>query len=359
MGITLDPLALERELDCALRDAASGSGAPLWADRVKWLGEQTDERMGKTYIAALGAALLAKATEPEVDSLTQLEDAGPNAYTIRGVAEFLQRRVRGRVHLGTLSKNPVNNSPFYKGPGRIDRFKVAGYMIPIYEQFRDWLEELNGYTQEQAHEALVAFLRERAGAQRRAVAAAAASLPVAAARSLDELIDVLQLFITENPEGGGRGQALVGAVLDCGFDDVEVVPKNHPAPFDVKRAGTPPPLVVEVKQTIITPQEAMDLAARASAAESSRALYAALDPSQPPLPEDRLRADALRDYAVFFDVCRDLRELVARLAAYSDVDAALLASELPRHAVKRCRSTGVSAPGQKRLSALLQGVSRP
>lgn len=32
---------------------------------------------GKTYIAALGAALLAKATEPGVDSLTQRQEAGP------------------------------------------------------------------------------------------------------------------------------------------------------------------------------------------------------------------------------------------------------------------------------------------
>jgi hypothetical protein len=78
----------------------------------------------------------------------------------------LALRTRGRIHLGTASKNPVNNSPFYKGHDRIDRFEgIHASTRPAYEAFKAWLEELDSYSQEQAHEALVAFLHVRAKAQ--------------------------------------------------------------------------------------------------------------------------------------------------------------------------------------------------
>jgi regulator of extracellular matrix RemA (YlzA/DUF370 family) len=178
------------------------------------------------------------------------------------------------------------------------------------------------------------------------------------ARSLDDLLDALHLFVTEDPEGGGRGQALVAAVMDCGYDDVEVVPKNHPAPFDVKRTGNPPPIVVEVKQVAVTGREILELARRAAGANVDRAIYAALGVDQPALPVDRLRADALREHGVLLDLVGELRELVTRVAILADVSAATIAAVLPQTAVERCREhADISGRGQQRLASILRSVT--
>lgn len=359
MGVQIPTVDLERELDAALSDAAAGlPGSGLWADRVEWLSEQVERKHGKTYVAALGAALLAKATDPRVDSLTQVPKAGPAGYSLRRVAEFLQRRVRGRVHLGTTSKWPVNNSPFLHGPERIDRFtKIAPATRQLYETFVRWLDDLNGYDQAKAHDALVAFLRVRGDVQRRKDAASASRPQLGAAASLEDLLEVLHLFVTEDPEGGSRGQAIVAAVLACAFDDVEVVPSNHPAPFDVKRAGNPPPLVCEVKQVPIEPEDVTELARRAVESSAQRAIYAALHPAQPPLPVDRLCADALLEHGVLLDVCYDIPQLAARVGVYADADVETIRAELPEHAAALCEPAGVGSRGQDRLRALVAGVS--
>ena len=358
MGIRIPTPDLERELDAALRDAASTDGSDLWVERVVWLTEQVEEGDGKTYVAALGAVLLAKATDPRVDSLTQALSAGPAGYNLRSVAEFLQARVRGHVHLGTLSKNPVNNSPFLRGPGRIDRFdRIGPKTKPIYDMFVRWLDDLNGYNKAEAHDALVSFLHERTRVQRSVDAVSAASLEFGTASSIEDLTEALQLFAIEDPEGGSRGQAVVAAVLASAFPDIEVVPNNHPAPFDVKRAGHPPPLVCEVKQQPIRPGEVMELARRAFDHHADRAIYAALDPSQGELPVNRLVADALVRHGVFLDVCYDVRELVARVAVYSDVDILSLLADLADQAVVRCEPSGVGQKGRRRLEALLRGIT--
>ncbi len=358
MGIQIPTRDLERELEAALTDAASGAGSELWGDRVTRLSEQVDEGYGKTYVAALGAALLAKATNPDVDSLAQASEAGPRGYSLRSVAEFLQERVRGRVHLGTLSKNPVNNSPFLRGPARIDRFdKIHPATRAIFDAFVRWLDDLNGYDQGKAHNALVAFLHQRMRVQQIRDEESASRPELGAASSLEDLLEALHLFVTEDPEGGSRGQAIVAAVLSCTFPDVEVVPNNHPAPFDVKRAGFPPPLVCEVKQQPIHPEDISELARRSVEHSAQRAIYAALDPSQPALPVDRLSADALRDHGVLLDVCYDIRELAARIGVYSDADVSSFLADLPGYAVERCEPSGVGQRGQRRLEALLRGVS--
>lgn len=358
MAIRLDKQDLADVLERAMRDARSPKIAlnRTWESRISWLTREVagGDAKGKTYIAATGGALLAKATDDQVDTLTQSTKGGGRGYALRGVAEFMQSRVRGKVHLGTLSKWPMNNAPFLRGPARIDRFTIAGYLRHVYDEYLGWMQELDGYNADQAYDALVAFLRVRMKAQHDEAAAAAAGARMIAARSTADLLEAVQLWLTEDPEEGARGQALVAAVLDLAWDDVEVVPKHHPAPFDVKRAGNPPPLVCESKQQIIAAADILELARRASEHDADLALYAALDPQQPPLPIDRLRGDALEQHGALLDVVHDTQELIAHVCVHAGVTAANVAAHLPQHIANRCPEADVSASGLRRLQALLR-----
>ena len=140
MGIRLEDQTLLLTLDEALALARSTEELPaVWITRVDRLGG-----LGvKTYIAALGGALLAKAADPRVDSLAQDEAAGPRGYSLRKAAEFLAQQNDGRYHLGAEGRWPLNNRPFLGGPARIDEFtKISGKARPAYEAFLDALRDL-------------------------------------------------------------------------------------------------------------------------------------------------------------------------------------------------------------------------
>jgi hypothetical protein len=362
VGIRLAPAEIDAVLDRAMRDARDSGrvpAEPLWTGRIEWLSERiaSGDAQGKTYVAAVGAALLAKATDSQVDTLAQSQKGGPRGYSLRSVAERMQQRVRGTAHLGTLSRWPLNNAPFLRGPARIEQFVVAGYMRPVYEEFKAWMTELDGYAEQQAYDALVAFLRVRMAAQQAEEAAYAALPAVQAGGRTAELLDVLQLWIREDSEHGARGQALVAGVMSLAWSDVEVVAKHNAAPFDVcaPAAG----IACECKQAPITSGDVMELARRAAAEDMSAAIYAALAVNQPPLPGDRLRTDALTTHGVMLDVAQDVRELTARVCIYGAVPPDRVPADLPGAVSARCRDADVPATGMSRLHELLRATFGP
>lgn len=73
MGITIPVSRLEEVLERAVVLAESDAELPsIWIDRVRRMGECPS----KTYIAALGTALLARAADARVDSLSVKSKAG-------------------------------------------------------------------------------------------------------------------------------------------------------------------------------------------------------------------------------------------------------------------------------------------
>jgi hypothetical protein len=360
MAIQLDRRELSAVLERAMRDARDPHSASddRWIDRISWLSDAVagGDAKGKTYIAATGGALLAKATNSAVDTLTQSGRAGGRGYSLRSVVEFMQRQLRGQVHLGTLSKNPMNNAPFLRGPPRVDRFTVASYLQHVYREYLVWMQELDGYDRSTAHRALVAYLRVRMRVQIEEDAAATTGVRMDAAHSAIDLLEGLQLWMSEDPEDGGRGQAVVAGVLRLAWNDVEVVPKHHPAPFDVKRKGTPPALVCEVKQQIVTESEVLDLPRRAAIANADLAIYAALDLRQPPLPVDRLRSDSLDRHGVLMDVVQSTHELVAHACVSGGVSTSVVLADLPQLVAAAAPEADVSAEGVRRLAMLLRRV---
>jgi hypothetical protein len=218
MGIRLEDQALLLTLDDALASARSTEElSAVWIARVERLGG-----FGiKTYIAALGGALLAKATDPRVDSLAQDEAAGPRGYSLRKAAEFLAQQNNGRFHLGAEGRWPLNNSPFRGGPVRIDDFtKVSGKARPAYEAFLDALRDLNRLERTEALDALASFLRVRMAVQDAEREAVRTARRMESELALEDLVGIVDRFVRVAPEGGRRAQALAAAVLDCAFDDI-------------------------------------------------------------------------------------------------------------------------------------------
>jgi hypothetical protein len=98
MGITLSSKALEAKLESAMRIAESEDPVPAeWLERSEHIAKCPSQ----TYVAALGVSLLAKATNPQVDSLTVKSSVSPHAYSMRGAAKVLAGRARDYgYHLG-------------------------------------------------------------------------------------------------------------------------------------------------------------------------------------------------------------------------------------------------------------------
>ena len=108
MAIALKPDDLLTTLELAVKVARSKEPLPsLWTKRTQDLGD-----LGVVaYVAALGGALIARATDERVDSYCQDADAGPRGYSLRKVAEFLVEHNHGRKKLGAVSFTPLNPPP--------------------------------------------------------------------------------------------------------------------------------------------------------------------------------------------------------------------------------------------------------
>src|ERR1035441_2823746 len=122
MGITLDRREMALQLERAVRYAED----PRQALPVEW-AERTEHMAGcpsRTYVAALGVALLAKATDERIDALTVKRKVSANAYSMRGAAaELAGNAALYGYHLGVTGPEPLNNQPWFHGE-RIDQFRI-------------------------------------------------------------------------------------------------------------------------------------------------------------------------------------------------------------------------------------------
>lgn len=356
MGIKLEDQALLLALDDAIALARSSDELPaVWVARVKRLGG-----LGiKTYIAALGGALLAKATDPRVDSLAQDEAAGPRGYSLRKAAEFLAQQNNGRYDLGAKGRWPLNNRPFLGGPARIDEFtKISGKAQPAYEAFRDALRDLNRLERTEAIAALGAFLRVRMAVQEAEREAARAVRRVESDVGLEDLVEIVDRFVRAAPEGGRRAQALVAAILDCAFDDVELQPINSPHPGDVRvLSGGQIVLAVEAKQLPVSESVASELSREAADLGADLALLVVIAEQHAQLDRDRAQREALRDHGTLLVACESALELIASVAVLSGAPAARIEEDLPGAFASRLREIGVSKKGQDEWRQLVEDRS--
>jgi hypothetical protein len=358
MGIVLHDEEMLLTLDRGVEHARSRGALPaVWLQRVERLGELTAPRAaGKTYIAALGGALLAKATDPDVDSLTQDEAAGPRGYSLRNAAEFLTRHNHGRFHLGAQGPNPLNNRPFMGGPARIDEFvKVHRSARPAFELFLDCLIDLNRLSADDALKALAAFLRIRMKVAQSDQSARASAQALLGSGRIADLIRAVEIFVSEDPEGGKRGQALVAAVMDCAFPSVQLRAINDPGASDIQVTdGKRVLLPIEVKQKAVEEQTGLDLAREAAAMRADKALLVVLAARHRPIDREQIRRRALDLHGVLVEVCESVRELIGVLAVFAGVPVDAIEQTLPGAYAVRLREHQVSENGQRRWRELVE-----
>lgn len=279
MPVTLSKDELEQSLESAYLLAISRSELPqLWLARA----EQLSESPSVAFIAAVGAVLLAKATRPEIDAMViQAKEGSAGAFNLRAAATALARgKRRFGYDIGSSSdRDPINHGTLI-GSTRWDLAlgRIRQDHRPFFSLILGWLGEIDAMGQEEALEALAAYLRVRRSllaAQRAEVAA----VSLRAMPSLFELARVLEGFLRDDPEGGARGMALVvAAYRAAGFEAGARAPTD-PRRIDVavKRAGVTV-LACEVKQAPTEERVAETLADEAAAAGLERALLAVLPP---------------------------------------------------------------------------------
>jgi hypothetical protein len=259
--------------------------------------------------------------------------------------------------LGVPGRWPLNNPPFYRGPARIDRFTgIRADARPFFDDLVRFLMELDRLDREEATRALAAFLRRRiahADAERTLRRSLVASTAV-----LAEVIEIAREFVTENPEGGRRGQAFTAVVLDCAYREVRMRSINDPQPIDVSAwEGDRMLLAAEVKQLPADESMALALAREAADQGCDRGLLVALDPSQRPLDRVRIRHDALIEHGVLVEVCASVEDLVARALIGSRMPLTDAARALQEWYPARMREHGLPLASEERWEALCAALS--
>lgn len=332
MTITLRADELGQTLERAYVLAIGDEELPAtWMSRAEELGSSPSV----AFIAAVGAVLLAKATDDRVDAFViQTREGSAGAFNLRAAATALSAKGRALGYdIGSSSdRDPINHGTLV---GSI-RWDVALNRIradhkPFFQMILTWLADVNRMSQDEATRALAAYLRVR-----RAVAPGAAANLVpsrlAHAPQLDALVDVLEAFVGADTERGARGMALVAAAHRAAGFEAFLPSRNDPRRIDIqiKRDGL---LVVgsEVKQVDTGEATADTLAADAEDAHVRRALLAVLPPGVlVGFDRSAVIRRAERRHGVVLRVTAGARELIHEALSAGTTDVDPFCAGLPR-----------------------------
>lgn len=355
MGITLHKPQLQASLEKAVRIADRGDLPQEWIERTEHIGECPS----KTYVAVLASALLARATYgDELDPHSIKRRSGPRGFSARGSIAVLAGNARDFGYdLGVSGPEPLNNQPWFHVE-RVDEIRSEA----VRADTRDYLRAIKKYLKDIDQLDCDAALRALGAliATRRLVAkerqATARELLTDRGISLAALGEKLTSFITDDPERGKRGQALVAAALDCVFPRVELGGIHDPDAFDVVAYGARqdeiPSLAVQVKQKAVEADAALRLAEAASNEGIPSALLVAIAPDQSALNEHALANDG-RGLGVTLIASTSAIRLLEALATFSTTSPVQIGERLPETLRRRLREIEVRASSIDELEAVL------
>lgn len=357
MSRTIDPTAALRVLERAARRARSSDAETEiqkhWAERTE---ESFTWRGNRTAVAALGTALLAKATDGDVDALSLKPESGTNGYAARTLARTVlaaNREAYGFA-LGTPASDPLANSPWFGGDLRIDL--ITKWRPTMRQPAAELVTWLSGLTAADAPDALVGFLRVCMRRHASEVESNAAGLVSGAVPSMEVLSSTLQSLVVADAEEGRIGTAVCAAAYSAAGHAVEARAVNAPGQtdVDVKCIENEIAIGIEVKQKPATAQDGLDIAAGSAAVGASRALLAALDPRQIKLDDDRLADKAETSHGVVLAVDYNVPQVLRRAFFSSAVTRAQFLDRYPAEFARWLVQLGASEGVRLRWKTIVE-----
>jgi hypothetical protein len=296
-----------------------------WASRVADFSALCAKKNLKTYIAALGNAMLAKATNPRVDVFSlKANDTSPGAYDARRPAEkvLVPASQRYKFNLGATGPQPLNNQPFFRAYRLDTTVTVRAPARPVLQALLKLLHEVAQLHRDQAVVALGAFVSVRRGFVPM-YERAAGKLAV---QTVEQLADAVHSLVDDNSEGGKRAQAAAGGIMDAHFgaSRVRVGRTNAPdrkAPGDVAILDyTQSTLtrIYEVRDKDVPEHAALAFIAKAAKANARRAAMIAVASDQGGLDRVGLR-EAARESGIELELFTSWRELLRAVAFASEM----------------------------------------
>ncbi|WP_084784950.1 restriction endonuclease, SacI family [Calidithermus timidus] len=277
-----------KALEDALSMAMSGQSphSPIWSEWVEYT-RTVRSLSSRTYTAFLGTALLARVTLGDVDLLSLKADVGSSAYSARSLCHvvLVPFVTEKGISIRSTGREPLNNQPFFRYD-RVDfsmRVKNRDHLRTLISI----VEKAQSLTKDEARIALAAFLRVSIDSK-----PSFARSPLlgrsGGIASVSSLLETIETFLREDPEGGKRGQAFVAAALDMAYPVVETSRVNDPSrhyPGDAQaflvKGSKKPDLLVEVRQKPVSQSDVLLFAARVANSGVRRAYVLDLAATRP------------------------------------------------------------------------------
>lgn len=285
-----------------MKQAVSTDIDEAWA-KVLRPALELAETTNRTFIAAIGTALLAKATDLEVDPRAlKVKGGAAGSYSARSLAKDVlapEAMILG-VDLGVYGREPLNNQPFFRYDFISPDMDVKANARPALLAMCEVLKRVAAAESSADAEAgLRAFLSLRLNSR-----GAPDFTDNAAPATPESLIERIEQFVLKDSEGGRRAQAVAIGLADLVFEPANVRSGrvNDPdrrIPGDVGVLdGSRWARLIEVRDKPVMGHDVLFFARKVGRAGADRAVVLAVAANQQPLNAEDLSQMAARDGVV-------------------------------------------------------------
>lgn len=215
-----------------MRHQAERDDVPsAWIGKVRELSRLCEEGVSKTHLAFLATAMLAKACDRRADLFAIKPQHAKNAegaFSARVLCHSVLVPLSAELgfSLGVTGREPLNNQPYFRMTRLDDGTPVHPGGRAAFEYMLDLVRELEQGDEENAADALAAFVAVRREFQPN-YADHSSSITVVPWK----LAELAEGFVSEASENGRRAQAVAAGLMDTvyGADRVESGRVNDPS----------------------------------------------------------------------------------------------------------------------------------
>lgn len=300
------------------------------------------EMRAKTYVAALGTALLAKATDSNIDTLA-IKNVGDRGYSLRtlGHTVLVPAARQFKFSLRATGREPLNNQPFfrYSHMSEIERVRDRAE----FESFLDGMRRADKLSSPEALNALAAFLRIAFLEASKLHSIGLEPGELAVVGLLRAISRYTAVSVSERPK---RIQAWAAACLELNHRDVRSRKINDPSrdvPGDVQAFHDDVPyLSVEVRGKPVPATELEAFIESCVNIGITRVMLYVDWPSHERIELERLNSEPYRQGAVMLTVFERATEMGFEALTWADMPLVTSTALLADRFLYRLREVEVS-----------------